>query len=828
MTLQQISPILRIIFLSSFILLGATACGGGGGGGGGGGSSGSTTTTTSSWISSISTAQADVYRTTEYDAQNGLESSVNSAKAYALLAANSLSVAGDGITIGIIDTGAQTDHDEIAGNLSATGNYDYYDLDSDVSDGDGHGTHVASIAAGVKDGSGMHGVAYNSKLMIGKVFSDAGTGATTTIAANAVRGLSDNGVKVINLSLGSAYSDGGSATLRNAIAYAKSKDVLVVAATGNVAATQPDYPASHATHIDVIGYEIAVGALNSAQNGIASYSNYCGDVQEYCLVAPGTSIYAAMPVGSVIQTDPDYGCDASGYCAISGTSMATPHVAGAAAVIRGAWPHLSASQTAQILLTTATDMGDAGTDAIYGRGALNLNAAVQAQGADELSYGSSVLSGGYSVSSTSIILDPMFGDSFSSKVIPKLKNAVYFDDYGRDYKADLGSRISQKTSANVPSLDGIAFNNFDTKNIPLSFGKDQSSKFTFQYRSYQNSFSDLGSEQEMNVYNKNRFGLKFLTIDNSKEDILANGSGGFSFVQNMSRTLKVGFAFNSDEISNLRQGKASNLGFISIDDFSGNPYQRFVSGSVISSFDNQRNFNQLFVSKSLFSKKMVLSFSNQISYETPTIASAINNRQNQTSDLHLSFLPNQESNFSISLGNLDEFDNNFLNSKSLGAFETSGDVKTSYFKISATKKLFKNLYLISSFSEGITKAKGNDLGIFRNYSDIRSRSSAMGLTQNSIFGGKLGLIYSQPLRVYKGSASINIPVARDLDGNVTRYSSEVSLKPDGKEQDLEFFYSKDLTEESRMKLNLIIQKEPGNIKDSPNNYLGFMSYSKKF
>jgi hypothetical protein len=108
-------------FLITFLLLiSLSSCGGGGGGGGGSGSSSTIVTYGNpSWVSSISTTQADVYRTTEYSNQYGLEK-IHAAEAYALLATNSKSVAGDNIAIAIVDTGVQTNHVEIAANYQSS------------------------------------------------------------------------------------------------------------------------------------------------------------------------------------------------------------------------------------------------------------------------------------------------------------------------------------------------------------------------------------------------------------------------------------------------------------------------------------------------------------------------------------------------------------------------------------------------------------------------------------------------------------------------------------------------------------------------------------
>ena len=397
-----------------------TACGGGGGGGGGGSSS-SPTITSTDWNSSVTEDQADAYRTAEYENQYGLEL-VNAAQAYALLDSNDKTIAGSGVKVAVIDTGVQLVHSEIAGNLystySTSGNYDYYNSDSNPSDDNGHGTHVASTAAGVKDGSGIHGVAYESEIVAIKVLNSSGSG-NSTITASGIYGAINAGVDVINLSLGGTS---GSTTLENALIAAKDADILTVAATGNDGNSQPDYTARYASDSDLIGSILAVAAVNensviatTATDGFDS--NKCGDAAAYCLVAPGVDIIGAYPTTIF----------SSGYASASGTSMATPHVAGAVAIIRGAWPHLTAAQTAQIILTTTQDLGTAGVDSTYGHGLLDLYAAVQAQGENTLGYGSSIGDGGYEVTTSSMVTSSIFGDAFSVNVASHLAPAIFFD-----------------------------------------------------------------------------------------------------------------------------------------------------------------------------------------------------------------------------------------------------------------------------------------------------------------------------------------------------------------------------------------------------------------
>ena len=124
---------------------------------------------------------------------------------------------------------------------------------------------------------------------------------------------------------------------------------------------------------NVAGQWLAVVATDSS-NVIASFSNGCGDAKTYCLAAPGVSINSTYDTNDTRDTDGD------GYHAINGTSMAAPHVAGAIAVLKQRWPNLTAAEIVTLLLDNATDLGASGTDDVYGRGLLNLDASSASSG----------------------------------------------------------------------------------------------------------------------------------------------------------------------------------------------------------------------------------------------------------------------------------------------------------------------------------------------------------------------------------------------------------------------------------------------------------------
>ncbi|MFL2496651.1 MAG: S8 family serine peptidase [Parasynechococcus sp.] len=230
---------------------------------------------------------------------------------------------GSGTTIAVIDTGVDLDHPEFLGRIVA--GYDFVDDDSIADDGNGHGTHVAGTIAGANDGTGITGVAYDAAIMPLRVLGNDGYGWTSDIIS-AVRWAADNGAHVINLSLGGS---GYSQAMADAISYASGRGSVVVMAAGNSGGMAPEYPAAHA-----IDHGIAVGAVDSNRS-FAGFSNRAGSTQLDYVTAPGVNIYSAVPGG--------------GYDTFNGTSMATPHVAGVAGLLKSHDGSLSASAIEDLL-----------------------------------------------------------------------------------------------------------------------------------------------------------------------------------------------------------------------------------------------------------------------------------------------------------------------------------------------------------------------------------------------------------------------------------------------------------------------------------------------
>ncbi len=264
--------------------------------------------------------------------------------------------AGSGVRVAVLDTGVTQVED--LGGVRVDKGRSFVPGAIGSADDHGHGTHVAgTIAQATNNGLGVAGVAPHVTVVPYKVLSGRGLGSSDRIAA-AVDHAADAGVEVMNLSLGGGHSQ----VLHKAVEDAVARGVIVVAAAGNTGRKGVGCP-GHAE--GVIGVS-AVGPTDKR----SSYTSWGPGVE---LSAPGGDLKLG-PEAGVIQDTID-GKGGHAYRAFQGTSMASPHVAGAAAVLRGMG--LDAETTTSVLLDSARDLGEPGFDEVYGHGRLDLGAAVQ-------------------------------------------------------------------------------------------------------------------------------------------------------------------------------------------------------------------------------------------------------------------------------------------------------------------------------------------------------------------------------------------------------------------------------------------------------------------
>lgn len=271
-----------------------------------------------------------------------LHTLLNSKESQKLIGKNKIKVA-------VIDGGVSTTSPDLKAQVTQAKNMVN---PMHASNNSSHGTHVAGIIGATKNnGVGGYGVNPTAQILGYDVF-DGKEGAYDYIIAKAIIQAAKDGAKVINMSLGSAYS---SDIMADAISYAHSKGVAIVAAAGNEGTSDKQYPAS---------YEgvISVGSVN-AQKKLSVFSSYGVSTD---LVAPGEDIYSTS-----------YQKRGSSFEKMSGTSMASPVVAGVASLILSKSPKLTPVQLEYILEKTATDLGTKGFDEKYGNGLVNPVAALK-------------------------------------------------------------------------------------------------------------------------------------------------------------------------------------------------------------------------------------------------------------------------------------------------------------------------------------------------------------------------------------------------------------------------------------------------------------------
>lgn len=289
------------------------------------------------------------------------------------------------VIVAVVDTGAayenytqrtfgSTKRYYLAPDLAATkfvAGYDFINNDTHPNDDEGHGTHVTgTIAQSTHNKLGVTGIAFNTAIMPVKVLDKNGSGSYSAVA-DGIRYAADHGAKVINLSLGGSQP---SITLENACAYAYNKGVTLVCAAGNDGASAISYPAAYDR------YCIAVGATRFDE-ARSKYSNYGNSLD---VVAPGGDISVDQNKdgygdGILQQTFGNKNTSNFGYYFYQGTSMATPHVSGIAALALAKSVATTPDQVREILQTTAKDLGTTGWDQNFGWGLVNAFAALNYQ-----------------------------------------------------------------------------------------------------------------------------------------------------------------------------------------------------------------------------------------------------------------------------------------------------------------------------------------------------------------------------------------------------------------------------------------------------------------
>ena len=252
--------------------------------------------------------------------------------------------------VAVLDTGVQAGHKDLSGRVLS--GYDFVSPGTSAADDNGHGTWVAGIiAAKANDSYGIAGISWSDKILPVKIMNSSGTGSTSNLTSGIVWS-ANQGADVINMSVGGfPYSK----AVEDAVNYAWSKGAVLVGAAGNNNRRENFYPASYANVISVSATQV--------DDEFSHWSSYGPKVE---VSAPGSSV---LTTNCTAGACPNAGWGSHTY--ISGTSFATPNVAGVVALIKARYPSYSPSQIVNRLYSTVDDLGAAGRDERYGRGRVN-------------------------------------------------------------------------------------------------------------------------------------------------------------------------------------------------------------------------------------------------------------------------------------------------------------------------------------------------------------------------------------------------------------------------------------------------------------------------
>lgn len=691
---------------------------------------------------------------------------------------------GTGVTIGIIDAGIDTDSPEFAGRISSASR----DV---VSEGrgldnpdDDHGTQVALTAAAARDNLGIVGIAYNANIAMFRAdsigscatqsptISESGCSFADDAIAAGVDAAVAAGAKIINLSLGGTTPD---LQLRSAIAAAAEAGVVIIVSAGNdgdstKAGIDPNNPDPFAIGLREAGNgNVIIAGSVDANNIISGFSNKAGGEAMWYLSARGERVCCVYENGKVkVVTNPD---GSSSTYVLSGTSFAAPQIAGAAALLRQAFPNLTAKQVVDLLLRTAHEAGAAGTDPIYGRGVLDITAAFTPQGATTLAGSTTAIPLG---DSTAVTSGPM-GDAGTLRA-PLA--AIVLDEYQRAYQVDLaaGFRSARQQARLAPALERETRHvSLGTDALSLAFSVDASGRAARMPWTGQ---------------------LRLSADDAVKARVLAGRA-----VARIAPDAKVAFAFSqgADGLVAQLQGRSQPAFLIArapIDDVGFGRDQSF-------SFAARHQFGKTGLTiaaehGSAISAAPVLDGSSNLG------RTRLNPAHRIAVTFDRAFGPVKTALGASWLGERRTFLGAVLH-RGFGP----GGADSLFLDTNGEWRFASNWRLGASWRGGYIWAKTG--GVIADGSRLRTSAWALDLGREDLFkpGDMLGLRVSQPLRVASGGLNLRLPVDYSYAALSPTYRDQlISLTPQGRELDAELLWRGPLYPGSAM-ISLFYRRDPG-------------------
>nr|WP_250646642.1 S8 family peptidase [Pseudemcibacter aquimaris] len=700
---------------------------------------------------------------------------------------------GNGILVAVIDSGV-TEVPELEGQLhSASTNVANLDP-NDADDFSGHGTAIAGVIASKRDHNtnnspiNMHGVAFDAQILNINATTSANCPDLDNCSffhsdlANAYDYAVQHNADIINESLGSnTFPTIG---LQQAIQRAVAADKLIVQPAGNIEDTDP---AGTGTEIQgsarvaianwANGQIIVAGSVDS-NNVISDFSYRAGeDAKNIYLVAPGEQF-----------TTPDHLTNNSfEYVFTSGTSVSTALISGAAALLMQAFPNLSAAEIADILFTTATDLGVPGVDNVYGRGLVNIEEAFTAQGQLSLAgngFGETATIGtANTVASQNLIYSGgAFGADISFR--DNLSNVMVTDKYDRSYNIDFSNSVYNPQA--MIDLDRFMTGAMSTRRHDIIFDEKTNVRMAWQHDDRFNEIDKRYFSNHLDRHRTNTGQLRMAishSLDNTKsvsftagmslpemledyrpDDYIAPNKHGFNMLLNPAETIGVSYKNNGKTTHEI--AIATSEGSI----------PREISQVPIN-FQNTMVLNRI---EHHFTNNLTASFDFGLLTEKGSVLGAI----------------------------------------STGALEIGRGARTGFVGGKFNWNITNKSNIFARVSYGLTKVDGSSTSIIDQISTLKSYSYLVGVKTNGIIrnNDQLSISFSQPLKLHGGKGIISTVSNRDyVNNNYTMSYTAVPLAPRGTERDIELAYTIAEIMGVRAQVNFLYQLNPGHVQSIPNS-----------
>lgn len=602
-------------------------------------------------------------------------------------------------------------------------------------DTDDHANRIASIMVSRADDRLLAGIAPEASLLS----VDADIGCGDCLFFEDIRAGIDHAVSsdadVINLSLSSADSGGD---FFGAVKRAAQADIVIAVAAGNEGGGL-EVPANFLLGQDIKGHLIAVGSVREDLR-ISKFSARPGNLAEaeYFMVAPGEDVRASDAFGNL--------------SVIEGTSFAAPHVSAGIAALSSAFPFMTGAELVDLVLSSARDLGDPGTDLVYGRGLLDLEEALQPQGSLNVAASDN---SHFKAQDSALKLGPAFGDGGEAgKALAMVKG---LDRFGRAFDAGLGGRVS-------PDQGGLLENQLTFLDDTLTRGGDQFASGSLAFTADDAQIDTGFASYLSTLQDKDKTGAQWrgrvaggelrLGFDQAPQAIGLNHSEAALFAASQTMT--------APELALAGRGHAMS-------------YQIDGLGFAIQHGDGTQDGGDTAMLSTSFGLGSGLSFSHSLVLE----------------------------------------DGQGLGSAGEGALKALGDAASSQFLTLRAAKKALGLDLSLNASLGMTDMSSNS-ALFDDWSRVWTSAMSVSASKRGVVtkADRLGILLGQPMRVESGSVRAILPTSQNADGTLNHQSQRITMTPSGREIRLDLVYDRPFSDAWSLRPWASLRHEPGHIESA--------------